>query len=111
MRYFVLNLGNRSVRPVALVSLFGAVDQELYDDSYETIERHVYQGDTELRVVNVKCIKLVVGMIPDEAEPPAEDPKMDYQHFHVGRHYVVLEKLGIQLGVQERDPEWDVYDA
>ncbi|KAI0742475.1 hypothetical protein C8Q80DRAFT_1109289 [Daedaleopsis nitida] len=109
VRYFVLTLGN-TIRPVALVSLFGPCDHELYVDSHETIERHAYQGEAELRVVDVKSIKLVVAMIPDEEEPPEEDPLTDYQHFHVGRHYVVLEKLRIQLGVQGHDPEMDIHD-
>lgn len=98
------------IRPVALVSLFGERDSELYNDSYGTVERHEYRGDASLRVFDVQDIKLVVGMIPDDDELPDEDPMTDYAHFHVGRHYFVLEKLRIQLGVEEADPEMGVDD-
>lgn len=96
---------------LALVSAFGALDEALHEDSLRTIERRLYTGNLGLHVIDVKAIKLVVGMIPDrDDDTPLVDPTHDYTHLHLGQPYVVVEKLGLQIGtlVYSDDPEMDV---
>ncbi|EIW56360.1 uncharacterized protein TRAVEDRAFT_96811, partial [Trametes versicolor FP-101664 SS1] len=96
VRYFCQAGPDR--RAVAMVSVFGARDAQLYKDSYETIELMEYRGEADMRVVEVKDIKTVVGMIPDVM--PAESTYgTDYKHLHEGCKYFVVEKLGLQVGV------------
>ncbi|KAI0360033.1 hypothetical protein OH77DRAFT_1419420 [Trametes cingulata] len=96
-------------RPVALISVFGPHDAQLYADSFETVEVREYRGSAALRVVDVKSIKTVVGMIPDEM-PDAATYNTDYTHLHTGSRYFVVEKLGLKVGVLagSDDPEMDI---
>ncbi|KAI0644787.1 hypothetical protein C8Q79DRAFT_1071796 [Trametes meyenii] len=97
--------------PVALVSVFGPRNAGLYADSYETVELMEYQGNAALRVIDVKSITTVVGMIPDKI-PGSDvlDQSQDYKHMHVGSKYFVVEKLGLKVGVLagEQEAEMDV---
>ncbi|KAI1782309.1 hypothetical protein LXA43DRAFT_957563 [Ganoderma leucocontextum] len=107
VRYFA-QVGPQQ-RPVALVSVFGPMDAALFEDSFETIELMPYRGDTALKVIDVKSIKAVVGMIPDLVV--GDDAwRGDYKHLHVGQDYFVVEKLGFEVDITmgSVDPEMDV---
>ncbi|CDO77253.1 hypothetical protein BN946_scf184753.g3 [Trametes cinnabarina] len=109
VRYFC-QLGGEGQRwAVALVSVFDHPDLTLYEESFKTVELRTYQGDAALRVINVKTIKNVVGMVPEET-PPEGDYMTDHKHLHVGSSYVVVEKMGFMLDVMTglQDPEMDI---
>ncbi|KAL7284822.1 hypothetical protein ACG7TL_002132 [Trametes sanguinea] len=109
VRYFCQMGPEGTRRAVALVSCFGPVDIDVYRDSYKTVEMREYSGDADLLVIDVKSIKNVVGMVPDDM-PEETDYTTDYTHLHVGLKYVVVEKLGFSLDVLvgTRDPEMDM---
>ncbi|KAI0632548.1 hypothetical protein C8Q77DRAFT_1059032 [Trametes polyzona] len=94
-------------RPVALVSVFGPRDAQLYTDSQGTIELMEYGGSGALCVVDVRDIQTVVGMIPD-VMPAEETYESDYQHLHEGLRYFVVEKLGLKLGVLAGEAELEL---
>ncbi len=68
MRYY-LNLsfgGDNGGRfPLALVSVFSDPDYQVLQDSFGTCYICQYQGDTALKMVDVKSIQALVAMIPD----------------------------------------------
>ncbi|KAI0352686.1 hypothetical protein OH77DRAFT_1408449 [Trametes cingulata] len=95
-------------RPVALVSVFGPCDRTLYERSKKTVELHTYRGNSGLCVVDVKRIRSVIGMIPDD-EGDGVDFESDYLHLHVGSQYFVVEKLGLEVRMfGTHDEEMDV---
>lgn len=87
-----------------MVSVFGARDMDLYEDSFKTIERMEYLGDRELRVIPAKSILGVVAMIPEIVVSDAEWEN-DRTHLHDGRQYIVAEKLGYDVALGSRDAE------
>ncbi|RDX40597.1 hypothetical protein OH76DRAFT_1459464 [Lentinus brumalis] len=93
--------------PVALVSVFGPWNEELYEQSSEVIELMEYRGDSALRVIDVKCIRSVVGMVPD-VRVSRDVWLHDHQHLHEGKLYVVSEKMGFEVRMGSRDPELDI---
>ncbi|KAI0349238.1 hypothetical protein OH77DRAFT_1415387 [Trametes cingulata] len=107
VRYFC-EVGE-SRRPVALVSVFGPCDEGLYERSRKTVQLHTYQGNSCLRVVDVKSICSVVGMIPDKGAQDV-DFETDYVHLHHGSEYFLVEKLGFEakiLGTPDQEMEVD----
>ncbi|KAJ3001952.1 hypothetical protein NUW54_g6112 [Trametes sanguinea] len=93
---------------VALVSIFGPRDPELFEASKKTVQLHTYQGTSSLRVIDVKSIRSVVGVIPDDGAV-GRDYETDYQHLHEGSQYFVVEKLGFEVTMLESaDPEINV---
>ncbi|KAL7279560.1 hypothetical protein ACG7TL_005959 [Trametes sanguinea] len=77
---------------LALVSVFGPRDESLYVQSKKTVQLHVYNGNSGLRVIDVKTIRSVIGMIPDGGEGAD-----------------TLEKLGFEVQILDStDPEIDV---
>lgn len=95
---------------VALVSIFGPRDEDLYQRSHQTVQVLEYRGDNALCVINAKTIESVVGMIPDEM-PVGIDYTADYEHLHLGEKYFVVNKLGFEVKILEGrggDPEMDI---
>lgn len=93
--------------PLALVSVFAPRDTQLYEDSSEVIELVEYRGDSTLRVIDARCIRTVVGMVPDEMVS-SDEWVHDHRHLHEGRKYVVQEKMGFEIRMGVRDPELDI---
>ncbi len=66
-----------------------------------------YRGDSALRVIDVKSIRSVVGMVPD-IRVTRNVWLHDHQHLHEGELYVVSEKMGFEVRMGSRDPELDI---
>lgn len=73
---------------LALVSLYSSPSQQLLDESYNTLVSCLSQGDAGLRVIPVKSIIAVVGMVPHTPFGPGTATK----HF-------VVEKPGLDVAV------------
>ena len=95
--------------PVAIVAQFAPRDEDLYLDSFKTVQMHRYSGHNNLVVIDVKAIRSVVAMVPDDAAEGI-DFKNDYRHLHEGKAYFVVEKMGFEVNIwgQPSDPEMDV---
>ncbi|KAJ3001526.1 hypothetical protein NUW54_g6368 [Trametes sanguinea] len=92
-------------RVVALVSVFAPCDMQLYHLSKKNVQLHRYLGNSELRIIDVKSIRSVVGMIPDNGAD-GQDYGTDYTHLHEGLSYFVVEKLGFEVRLRSSvDPE------
>lgn len=61
--YFIAEI-NGEDQALALLSVYSTPDPTLLADSYNTLWACTHGGDEGLRVVNVKCIESVVGMVP-----------------------------------------------
>ena len=88
--FMLLNVAN-IIRPVALVSFYGAPHQGLLDDSSNTYWTAQHLRDSGVRVIDIRCIKSVVMMAPDQR----------YKYFckdgtEVDRWYL-MEKPGVKL--------------
>ncbi|KAH9858861.1 hypothetical protein C2E23DRAFT_864672 [Lenzites betulinus] len=109
IRYFC-RIGKES-HPVAVVSVFNTHDNALYERSLRTVELVEYRGDESLRLIDIRAIESVVGMIPDEL-PVGVDFALDFEHLHVGHKYFVVEKLGFDVRILQtdtgNDPEMDI---
>ncbi|KAI0720195.1 hypothetical protein C8T65DRAFT_567744 [Cerioporus squamosus] len=105
VRFF--HITERGNRPVALVSVFGPRDEALYTNSVENTELMEYREDAGLRVIDVKCIRSVIGMFADK--PVTDDEWLhDHRHLHEGRQYVVTERHGFEVRMGSVDPEMDI---
>ncbi|KAL0571300.1 hypothetical protein V5O48_010665 [Marasmius crinis-equi] len=62
--YFLLCFPEQSY-PLAMVSVFSEPDQDLLEKSYKTVYLCRYQGQGAMKVIGVKQIKALVGMVPD----------------------------------------------
>ncbi|CDO73553.1 hypothetical protein BN946_scf185014.g23 [Trametes cinnabarina] len=96
---------SESIHTVALVSLFGARDENLFARLYGTVWLCPYRGNDALRVVEVSCIQAVVAMVPDS------DVVIDLSdalepHYQKGRNYFLVEQLGLEIS--HRDGLMDV---
>lgn len=87
----------RMQQAVALVSVFGPRDEDLYQRSFKTVELHEYRGDESLCVINAKTIETGIGMIPDVM--PVVDFALEFDHLIVGEKYFVADKLGFEVKV------------
>ncbi|KAI0323896.1 hypothetical protein GY45DRAFT_1375978 [Cubamyces sp. BRFM 1775] len=98
-----------SHHPVAVVAPFASRNEELYLDSFRTVQSHRYQGHQGLVVIQVKAILSVVAMVPEDTLESV-DLHNDYSHFHSGKAYFVVEKMGFEVKIwrQPSDPEMDV---
>ncbi|KAI0706255.1 hypothetical protein C8T65DRAFT_577277 [Cerioporus squamosus] len=105
VQYFCIT--RRARQPVAIVSVFAPRDALLYQKSSKTIELMEHRGDEAIRVINIKSIRAVVGMIPDKVIT-LDEYKNDHRHLHAGRKYFVMEKMGYALALGSRDPEMDI---
>ncbi|CDO75975.1 hypothetical protein BN946_scf184888.g25 [Trametes cinnabarina] len=84
------------LRTVAVVSLFGPRDEDLFERLYGTVWLSAYQGDDTLRVIDVGAILAVVAMVPDS------DVVIDLSnalepHYQQGQHYFLVEQLGLEI--------------
>lgn len=75
---------NGEDRTLAMISLYGSPDHELYEDSYKTIWSVRPLGDLGVRVVEVKAIKSVVAMVPHQEEGYTD-------------RFFVVEKPGLEM--------------
>lgn len=87
-----------------MVSVFAPRDEDLYRESVDLIELIGYRGDEALRVIDARAIRSVVGMVPDDMVSQDEWDH-DHTHLHLGRKYVVEEKLSFDVRGGSRDPE------
>jgi hypothetical protein len=65
-----------------MVSVYSPPDVKLLEDSHYTLWSCTYQGDSAVKVIDVKAIAAVIAMVPHQPFPDAT----------VGRFFVV-EKL------------------
>lgn len=63
MFYFRLRT-KAGIEPFALVSLYSKADPEVFKLSFGTISCCEYRGEAALRVIPIKTIIAVVGMVP-----------------------------------------------
>ncbi|KAI8980787.1 hypothetical protein BD414DRAFT_420566 [Trametes punicea] len=85
---------------VALISIFGRRDDLLYARSFKTVALRQYRGMHNLKVIDIKAIRSIVGMVPDLPGGCAGmDPDLDHIHLHVNHFYFVVEKLGFEAKV------------
>lgn len=88
--------GTDTFRTVAMMSLFGPRDDELFEDLYRTVWLAPYRGDQALRVVDVSQICAVVAMVPDsDVVVNLADPLEP--HYQLNRNYFLVEKLGLEV--------------
>ncbi|KAH9853416.1 hypothetical protein C2E23DRAFT_728256 [Lenzites betulinus] len=83
------------LRTVALVSVFGRRDEDLFDDLHGTVWLAPYEGNAALRVVDIHQIQSVVAMVPD-SDVSIDLTKIDEPHFQTGENYFLVEKLGLE---------------
>jgi hypothetical protein len=70
----------------ALVSVWSEPDMDLLRESSNTVYSCVYQGQTDLRVIDVKIITSVVAMVP---MTPRDGDRSS--------HFFLLEKPGLEI--------------
>jgi hypothetical protein len=75
-------------RAFAVVSTFSDPDNELLQNSYQTLYVCKYQGDQVLQVIEVDSICSVVAMVPFDPEPEQDTIS------HIGQRYFMVEKSG-----------------
>ncbi|KAJ3019329.1 hypothetical protein NUW54_g116 [Trametes sanguinea] len=101
--------GTDTFRTVAMLSIFGARDEELFADLYGTVWLAPYRGDQALRVADVSHIHAVVAMVPDsdvvvDLSNPVEP------HYQPGCNYFLVEKLGLEVSHRTGTLENEVED-
>jgi hypothetical protein len=88
--YMLLKIGD-VLKPVAMVSFYGAPHKELYAASSKTYWTAQHLRDDGVRVIDIKAIKSVVMMAPDQG----------YQRYCQdgtgGDRWYMMEKPGIKL--------------
>jgi len=74
--------------PYALISMYGAPDADLLEDSSHALWACEYQGDANLKVINISSILSVVSMQPL--------PKLSSDEFGGKKMVFVIEKSGLE---------------
>ncbi len=93
----------RRLRTVAVVSLFGARQRELYSTSHKTVWLSEYLGEEAVRVVDVACIQSLAAMVPDsDVKIDIEDQKSGSQRASSSAmspavSYSVTEEAGVRF--------------
>lgn len=72
------------MQTLALVSLYGPRDENLFESSFETVWACQYLGNESLCVVSVAVIESVVAMVPINPSAPADI-------------FFVVEKPGLEM--------------
>jgi hypothetical protein len=85
VQYFFQVVINGEEKTVALVSLYTSPDQEVWNESNQTLWVCYRQGDRALKVIDVKTITAVVSMVPLPSGPEGafflvEKPGLDVAH-------------------------------
>ncbi|KAJ3001199.1 hypothetical protein NUW54_g6581 [Trametes sanguinea] len=97
VRYYCrLPMDGMSFRTVALLSVFGPRDEDLYQDLYGTVWLAPYRGDESLRVVDVSQIHAVVAMVPD-SDVVVDLTNALEPHYQFGQNYFLVEKLALEI--------------
>ncbi len=80
------------MRALAVVSVYGAPDNAILKKSYQALWVHEHGGEDSTRVIDVKDIVSVVGMVPFEN---TGKPDLFY----------LVEKFGLDVGVLSGERE------
>jgi len=84
---FYFLFGDEEEQPYALVSMYGPPNADLLEDSSRELWACEYQGDSNLKVINISSIISVVSMQPL--------PKLSTDEFDGKKLWFVVEKSGL----------------
>ena len=95
--YFFVLLACADIEiPVALVSLYSSPHADLLCISSNTLCSCEYQGDKDLRFIDVKTIQAVVAIVPHKPVIGPQEPM---------EHYFLVEKPGFDISQMARVEE------
>ncbi|KIL54615.1 hypothetical protein M378DRAFT_134374 [Amanita muscaria Koide BX008] len=91
--FFCLTIANQK-RAFAMISRYSDPDQDLLEQSHQTLYVARYQGKQALEIINVYSIRLVVGMVPfmlsEEEEARTETREQFSQCYFVAENPAML---------------------
>lgn len=104
IQFFFRARVNNEEQTLALISVYGPPDDELLEESYDTLWACRYHGEDNFQVVNAKQLLSVVAMVP--FTPPAIALDGEELGEYGEEWYFVVEKPGLEVfGLREDNEE------